>query len=112
MVTKEVINEIYKKYSTPPKDVAVLDLPHYIELLKKHHNLSVEDDELINRDLEEFHPFRRFLVRRLTAVLNFDKVIAFVFNKHIIFFEKNSNKMHVHFKPEKQSLISRLFRHS
>lgn len=111
MVTKEVIKEIYKKYSTPPKDVAALDLHRHLETLKPHHNLSLEDDELVNKDLEEFHPFSRFLIRRLTAILDFDKLVAFVFNKHIVFFEKNSNKMHVHFKAEKKSIFSRLFGH-
>ncbi len=109
MVTKDVIQEIYKRYSTPPKDVATLQLPRYIELLRSHHNLAIDGEEIINRDLEEFNPFRRLLMRRLTAVLNFEKVVAFAFNKHIIFFDKEGEGMHVHFKPEKRSLLSRLF---
>ena len=109
MVTKDVIKEIYKKYSSPPKNVEELQLPFYIDMLKEHHHLEIDGDEIINTSLDEFNPFRRFLLRRLTAILDFDKVVAFAFNKHIIFFDKHSNDMHVHFKPEKQSFLSRLF---
>jgi len=110
MVTKDVIKEIYRKYSTPPKDAGVLDLPHYIELLSNHHNLKIDEDEIINEDLEDCNPFRRLLWRRMTAVLEFDKVIAFVFNNHIIFFDKEAKAIHVHFKPEKQGFLSRIIK--
>ncbi len=111
MVTKDVIKEIYKKYSTPPKDIESLQLPHYIGLLKAHHNLEINGEEIVNHNLDDFNPFRRFLMRRLTAVLNFDKVVAFAFSRHIIFFDKESENIHVHFKPEKRNFFSRLFRH-
>jgi len=109
MVTNDVIKEIYKKYRTPPKDVRNLDVPHYIEMLRAHHNLSIEGEEIINHDLDDINPFRRFLLRRVTAVLNFDKVVAFVFQRHIIFFDKESDAMRIHFKPEKRNFFARLF---
>lgn len=109
MVTQEVIKEIYKHYSKPPKDMSDLRLPYFLDMLKTNHNLAIAGDEIINRNLDEFNPFRRFLTRRLTAILEFEKVVAFVFNRHIIFFDKNSPNMHIHFKPEKQSFLSRLF---
>lgn len=109
MVTKDVIKEIYSKYSSPPKDASSLDIPHYIELLAPHHNLSLQGDMIVNQDMDEFNPFRQFLVRRLTAVIDFDKVVAFAFSKHIIFFDKDSANVHIHLKPEKQGVFSRIF---
>lgn len=109
MVTKDVISEIYRKYSAPPKNPAKLDAPRYLALLSPAHDLAIEGDEIVNRRAGEFEPFSRFLIRRLTAILEFDKVIAFAFKEHIIFFDKEGDGMHVHFKPEKRSFISRLF---
>lgn len=109
MVTKDVIKEIYRKYSSPPKDTAKLEAPYYIEQLRNHHNLVIEGDEIVNKNLDDYNPFRRFLMRRITAILNFDRVIAFAFKQHIIFFDKNSANMHVHFRPEKKGFFSRLF---
>ena len=111
MVTKKLINEIYKKYSKPPKDPESLEIPRFIDLLSEHHNLVLEDGEIINKGLDAFNPFGRMLVRRLTTVLEFDSVVAFVFEEHILFFDRHSDHMHVHFKPEKQSFLSRLFHH-
>lgn len=110
MVTKKVINEIYKKYNKPPKNIEDLSIPRFIDMLKKHHDLQCADGEIINRGFEAGEPFARMLVRRLNAILDFDNMVAFVFDKHIMFFDKNSDNMHVHFKQEKPGLFRRLFR--
>ena len=66
--------------------------------------------EIVLKDVEEFSPFRRFLIRSLNAVLEFDKLIAFVFRNHILFLGKEDNQLHVHIKPEKpQSLFGKIF---
>lgn len=109
MVTQKVIKEIYKKYTKPPKSEEDLAIPHFIDSLKEHHDLECADGEIINRRLEAINPFSRMLVRRLNAILDFDTVVAFVFGNHIMFFDKHSDNMHIHFKQEKQSLLSRLF---
>lgn len=110
MITEEVINEIYKNYNKPCKNEAELNLPYFADLLKEHHRLTLKDDEVVVESLEEFSPFRRFLKRGLYAVLEFDSNVAFVFQAHILFFNKNNNKLSVHFRPaEKRSLLDRLF---
>ncbi len=110
MITEQVIKEIYKKYNHPHKDVAELNLDHYLEVLKNHHNISVDDGELILNDLEEFNPFRRLLIRSLHGVLEFDNFIAFVTGNHILFLGKEDKSLRVHFKPEKKkNLFDRLF---
>lgn len=120
MITDKVITEIYKTSKKPPKDLNELNLPATISLLKEHHNLTLDSDDLqsaevIINDLEEFNPFRRFLVRSLHAVLEFDRMIAFVFRNHILFLGKEDNQLRVHFKPEEEeadeedSFLSRLF---
>lgn len=110
MVTEAVIKEIYKTYKKPPTSREELRLPHYLELLNKHHNLKQDDDEIIIEDLEEFNPFRRFLIRSINAILEFDKVIALVFSNHILFLGKNDKSLRVNFKPEdEKSLFNKIF---
>lgn len=123
MITDEVIREIYRTNKKPPKDPSELNLPEALFLLKDHHDLTLDSDDLskaevIINNLEEFNPFRRFLVRSLHAVLEFDHNMAFVFRNHILFLGKDDNSLRVHFKPEedyfeseeeKPSLFSRIF---
>ncbi|MDE6559535.1 MAG: hypothetical protein K2K29_06590 [Muribaculaceae bacterium] len=105
MITDEVIREIYKTNKKPPKDLNDLNLREALNILKEHHNLTLDSDDLskaevIINDLEEFNPFRRFLVRSLHGVLEFDRMMAFVFRNHILFLGKENNQLRVHFKPD------------
>ncbi|MDE6247183.1 MAG: hypothetical protein K2M41_05005 [Muribaculaceae bacterium] len=118
MITDEVIREIYKTNKKPPKDLNDLNLQDALLTLKNYHNLTLDSEdlskaEIVLNDLEEFNPFRRFLVRSLHAVLEFDKMMAFVFAHHILFLGKNDNQLRVHFRPEeeeeKPSLFNRIF---
>ena len=109
MVTQKVIKEIYKKYNKPPKRAEDLSIPYFLDLLKEHHDLHCEEDEIVNRKADEGNLFARMLISRLHVILEFDKYVAFVFGNHIIFFDKHTDNMHIHFKPEKQGFFSRLF---
>lgn len=117
MVTKDVIRDIYKEYKLPNENKEELRLPYFLRMLESHHHLSYDGDELVFEDMEEFNPFRRILVRNLHAVLEFNKMVAFVFPNHILFLGKRSPELSVHFKPEedageeqkKGNFFSRLF---
>lgn len=110
MITKEVIKELYKNYSKPPKDREELNIPYFISLLKPHHELLANDFEIVVGNLEDFSPFKRFLIRGLNAILEFDREVAFVFRDHILFFSKVDDNLNVNFKPEgKTNLFARLF---
>lgn len=109
MITDSVIKEIYKKFAKPHKNPEDLRLDYFLPMLQAHHSIERKDTgpvvEIIVHDLDEYNPFRRFLVRSLNAVLEFDKMIAFVFRNHIIFFGKENDQMRVHIKPMKPKSI-------
>lgn len=113
MITDAVIKEIYKKFKKPPHDEETLNLDYFIDLLKAHHSLHIDNEgikEIVIEDLDEMSPFRRFLVRNLHAVLEFDKNVAFVFPTHILFLGKDAPTCNVHFKPdEPKGLFARIF---
>ncbi len=101
MITDKVIKEIYRKFSKPHSKREELRLDYFADLLK-HHNIRVTDDEIIMDNLEEFNPFKRFLLRSVNTILEFDRMVAIVFRNHIIFLGKNDNQMRIHMKPERQ----------
>lgn len=116
MITKQVIQDIYKEYKKPCENIEDLNIPYFLKLLEPYHNLKYDGDELVFEDMEEFSPFRRILVRNMHAILEFSKMVAFVFPNHILFLGKRSSELSVHFKPEeepveskKKSFFSRLF---
>lgn len=109
MITEEVIKEIYKNYSNPPKYREELNIPYFIELLKPFHELTADDMEIVVGGLDDFSPFKRFLIRGIHAILEFDKNVAFVFRDHILFFSKTDAGLNVNFKPDDAGFLSRLF---
>lgn len=111
MVTEEVVREIYKEYNKPHKDESELNLDYILGLLSPLHNIERDGNEIIIKDLEEYNPFRRFLIRSLNAVLEFESVVAFVFMNHILFLGKSSPMIRVHIKPEeeKKSIFGKIF---
>lgn len=117
MITKEVIKDIYKQYRQPNENMEDLRIPYFIKLLEPYHRIKFEDEELIFEDLEEFNPFRRTLVRNMHAILEFSKMVAFVFPNHILFLGKRSSELSAHFKtedeaeekPKKKSFFGRFF---
>lgn len=110
MITDSTIREIYKKFSKPHKRREELQLDYFIPMLRHHHSIKMDENEIILEYLEEFNPFRRFLIRSLNAVLEFDKIVAFVFRSHILFLGKEDDLMRVHMRPEPQkSFFGKLF---
>ena len=110
MVDEKVIQEIYKKFRKPHKKREDLRLDYFLPMLEEHHSIENDGFEIVLKDVDEYNPFRRFLIRSLNAVLEFDKLIAFVFKNHILFMGKEDNQLHVHIKPEENnSFFSRLF---
>ena len=110
MVTKAVIKELYKKFKEPPEDVGILNLSYFMELLKEHHPMRIDGGEIVVENVDEYSPFRRMLIKRLTGVMEFNKYVAFVMQEHILFFEKRGKGILLHLIPtKKKSRINEFF---
>lgn len=108
MVTKRVIKELYQRFNAPPKDVSVLNLSHHMDILREYHPMKIDGDEIIVENVEEYSPFRRMLIKRITGIIEFNKYVAFVMTEHIFFFEKRGREISLHFLPiKKKSWIKR-----
>ncbi|MBD5278545.1 MAG: hypothetical protein HDS32_04835 [Bacteroides sp.] len=111
MINDSVIKEIYKKYNKAVKNPEDLRINHFIDMLVPHHHIKVSGNEVIFEDQEEFSPFRRFLLRGLNGILEFDRHVAFVFRNHILFLSKDSDDMRVHMRPceSHKNIFQRMF---
>lgn len=109
-ITADVIKEIYKKCKKDPKNFDELNLPYFTELLSEHHQISRDEDEIVIDSFDPYNPFRRFLLRSVKAILEFDHEVAIVCRTHIIFLNKFDSEASVHMKPEeKRGFFDRLF---
>ena len=112
MINDEVIKEIYKRYKKPVKRDE-LNLPCFQEILSENNPIDVDDEKVEIRNMDQFSPFKRFLIRSIYTVLEFEHMVAFVFKNHIMFLDKESSESHIHLKPEekKSGLFGALFHH-
>ncbi len=111
MITNRVINEIYKKFANSAYRHERNRLAYFINILAPMHHITMNAEEVVFEDQDELCPFRRFLLRSLNGIVEFDKQVAFVFRNHILFLGKDSDEMRVHFRSLKENtnIFQRLF---
>lgn len=100
MVTKKIIDEIYRKYKNPPSNIEELNINYYIKMLKEYHPMSITSDRIIIENAGEFCPFKHILISRLTGIIEFSKYVAFILPEHIFFFDRHSENIRLHMKKE------------
>lgn len=108
MINDNVIKEIYKKFRKPMKRDE-LNLPYFKEILAEHNPIDINEDVVEIAEMDQFSPFRRFLIRSLNAVIEFESMVAFVFKNHIVFLNKDKPGTHIHLKPEDKKRLFGIF---
>ncbi len=109
MIDNKVIQELYRRFKHPAKSVEGLNIPYFENLLKSNNPIKVNDEMIEIQSIEEFSPFKRFLIRRLNKIIEFERNVAFVFNNHILFLSKETDETHIHLKPDKRRRFFGLF---
>lgn len=112
MITKQVINTLYKKYRKLPDSPDCLDMPLLFDYASTHHNVTVDMDgpvdSLVIRSIDPSSPFRRIPLERIHAIVPFEEWVAIVLHSSIIFLNRKSSKVSVHLRPHTPSLWERL----
>ncbi len=111
MITREVIDTLYKKYSKAPSSPDCLDMPLLFDYVADHHNISIDMDGatdcMIINSVEPGSPFHRIPLRRIHAIVPFEEWIAIVLHSSIIFLSRKSSKVSIHLKPASLSILDR-----
>lgn len=108
MITKEVIKEIYKKYSKRPSSPDELNMPPLFEGAHPSHGIVIDNDRLFINSIPANSIFHSVPLKNINAILEFESVVAIVLHSSIIFLSKNDNKNYVNFKPMELSFIDKL----
>ena len=114
MITKEVIEQIYKKYSKKSKDDAQVDLGLLFRKAGLVHDILVEPDtyELIISSIEEDSPFHSIPIRNIMAIVPFEEWTAIVLHSSIIFLNNKKPTTSIHLRPQQLSFWDKLVRHN
>lgn len=112
MITREVINALYKQYSKQPESADCLDIVLLFDAASTNHGVRVDMDgafdELVIESIETSSPFHRLPMKHIYAIVPFEEWVAIVLKSSIIFLNKNSSEVKVHIRDEKDSIWSRL----
>lgn len=108
MITKQVIDSLYKKYSKMPKH----DADRNIDLLRnfalENEAVDIDGNKMIFYNTDPGSIFSEIELDRVHAAVDFEDAIAIVFHSSILFLLKKDASVHVHIKPIEASLTDKL----
>lgn len=110
MVSQKVIEQLYKRYSSHPKDISVYlnRLRESMDILAALHKLELNDTDIVIGALDEDNPFRVIPIDRIYGIESFDRNIAIILRTCVLFLNKENSNINVHIKPHKISLWMRI----
>lgn len=117
MITRENINEIYRKYKKTPASVDELNIATLFDDTAIYHDIMIDPEEntVTFGSIEPNSPFHTLSLSKINAILAFEEWVAVVMHSSIIFLNRKSPKVVVDIKPMSQTLgdkISNFFRTS
>ena len=108
MITKKAIEEIYRRYRKKPKSVDELDVWILFNGVADVHGLTIEDEKIVLKSVEEKSFFRTIALSRVYGIVNFEETVAIVLHSSIIFLNKKEPKVNIHIKPEPKTFIEKV----
>lgn len=108
MITKSVIEEVYKRYRKRPKSVDDLNVGLLFEGVHPDHCVEFVGDCVSVGSVPEQSPFRSIPMSAIHGIVDFEGHVAVVMHSSILFLNKENAGVSVHIKPFKPSLWARL----
>lgn len=110
MITKEVIQEIYRQYPKRAKSVDELDFGLLFDSVGAIHDINVDfnTNRLIIGSLDSRSIFRSIPLTHIHAFVPFEEWTAIVLNASILFLNKKTPDVSVHLKPQEVSMADKL----
>lgn len=110
MITREIVNTLYKKYSKKPKSIDMLNLALLFDYAATHHNVFIdpETEELTINSIDEKSPFHTLSIHNINAIVPFEEWVAIVMHSSIVFLNRKSNKVAVDIREVKPGFMDRV----
>lgn len=118
MITKKVIDQLYKQYNKRPASIDELNIPLLFESVHPMHGIEFDEGELVINSISSDSPFHRIPLALIHEIVEFEDVVAIVLHSSIIFLSRMADTTHpvqVHIKPIDMSIadkISAMFKHN
>lgn len=108
MITKKVIDTIYKRYNKRPKSTDDLNIALLFERVHPAHGIEFVGNDLHVGSVPELSPFREIPLSAIHAIIDFEEHVAVVLHSSILFLNKKNEGVSVHIKPFKPSFKDKL----
>lgn len=110
MVTKKVIQTLYKQFSRPPKSADELNISLLFDYALENHGLFIDEDNLYIGSVDPASPFATIPLPRINQIVEFETCLAIVLPSSIIFLDKDDSDVNIHLRldDEKPSLWQRI----
>lgn len=108
MITKAVIDALYKKFNKRPASIYDLNIPLLFESIDPSHAIEIDGDELIINSIAPSNPFHSVNLNNVNAIIEFEETVAIVMHSSIIFLSRTNNDVSLHFKSIRTSFIDKM----
>ena len=79
MITKKVIDALYKKYRKRPAGIELLDVGLLFEYASEHHDIVIDEEgNLVINSIDSASPFHKLALNRIHGITQFDEVVVIV----------------------------------
>lgn len=108
MLTKKIIDTIYKQFNHPPHSVDELNLSLLFDYAVENHGIVVDENNLYIGSVDPRSPFATLPLDRIHEIVEFDDVIAIVLHSSIVFLNKVNSNVNIHIRMDSPSPWERL----
>ena len=108
MLTKQVIENIYKKFRKRPATPDELNIALLFGEVFDNHDIYIDENNLVINSVDESPPFHSIPLDRIHQIVDFETVVAIVLHSSIIFLNKHDGGVNVHLKTDGPSLLDRI----
>ena len=104
MVTKQVIDKIYKLYKRPPASPDELNLGLLFTHALENHGIVIDENDLYIGSVDPRSPFAAIPLRHIHEILEFETCLAIVLRNSMIFLNKHNSDVNVHLRMDEPSV--------
>ncbi|MDE6491485.1 MAG: hypothetical protein K2L49_10045 [Muribaculaceae bacterium] len=108
MITRQIIEALYKKYRRMPKSKAERNLDLLHNFAAENVAVDIEEGKLILYNIDPMSPFNEIRLDNIYGVVDFDDCIAVVLHSSIVFIMKSDASVHVHIKVNPPTFTEKL----
>lgn len=108
MITRKVIEELYRTYNKRPESPYDLNLSLLFDHVVDVHGITLDEEKLVINSIPEGSIFHAINLSHIHEIVEFENSLAIVLHSSIIFLNKHDNKSYIHIRVDKPGLWDRL----